>query len=277
MDGKHRRILTPRIIGIIIVLAGGILAPGLGDWLTANSAAQTYVPRGPIRILDDSQFTAANGVVGGTGTSFDPYRISGWRIETHDDRTAIYVYTEQSHVIIENNLVANSGTGINVWSSWENPIPTVLIRGNVLYDNIGGIGASDMQANISHNTLYQNTVAVGVSGAKHQVWFNEIRDNKVGIGFVRGVMNIHENNIYGNEFWGLISDEYVSPPNSFGLAFAQNNYWGSADGPRHMLFVPGIGQDFGPVGPGSGDFVGPMAITYPWRTTPVVGAGTGSI
>ena len=41
----------------------------------------------PIWIDSDSNFTAANGVIGGDGTPGDPYLISGWEIDSsHGDR-----------------------------------------------------------------------------------------------------------------------------------------------------------------------------------------------
>ncbi|MCX7750722.1 MAG: right-handed parallel beta-helix repeat-containing protein, partial [Candidatus Bipolaricaulota bacterium] len=56
-----------RAIGIVIV-SGVAFFVGL--------AAE----RGPIAILSDAQFTAENGVIGGTGTAADPYLIVGWEI-----------------------------------------------------------------------------------------------------------------------------------------------------------------------------------------------------
>lgn len=37
-------------------------------------------PHGPIHIVGNGDFTAANGVVGGSGVPSNPYRIDGWRI-----------------------------------------------------------------------------------------------------------------------------------------------------------------------------------------------------
>lgn len=49
--------------------------------LSVSLAAFGSGTRGPIAILGDGDFTAANGVVGGSGTADDPYLIAGWEIE----------------------------------------------------------------------------------------------------------------------------------------------------------------------------------------------------
>ena len=47
---------------------------------STSSEAATGSIRGPISILGNADFTAANGVVGGTGTTDDPYVIAAWEI-----------------------------------------------------------------------------------------------------------------------------------------------------------------------------------------------------
>jgi parallel beta-helix repeat protein len=60
----------------------------------------------PILIVGDSNFTAANGVVGGTGTAADPYRIEGWQINaTGTYHGGIELRNTRSHVIIRNVTV----------------------------------------------------------------------------------------------------------------------------------------------------------------------------
>jgi len=41
-----------------------------------------YTPHLPILIAGDTNFTAVNGVTGGSGTLADPYLIEGWEINT---------------------------------------------------------------------------------------------------------------------------------------------------------------------------------------------------
>jgi parallel beta-helix repeat protein len=59
-----------RTLGWVLVLAFSVSLAALGGGT-----------RGPIAILGDGDFTAANGVVGGSGTRDDPYIIAGWEID----------------------------------------------------------------------------------------------------------------------------------------------------------------------------------------------------
>jgi len=59
-----------RALGMVLVLAFAVSLAAFGGGA-----------RGPIAILGDGDFTAANGVLGGTGTAEDPYIIAGWEID----------------------------------------------------------------------------------------------------------------------------------------------------------------------------------------------------
>ena len=48
---------------------------------TTHLLQPTRVPHDPINILNDSDFTEENGVIGGKGTYSDPYIIGGWEVE----------------------------------------------------------------------------------------------------------------------------------------------------------------------------------------------------
>lgn len=75
----------------------------------------------PIVIRGDLDFlNPANGVVGGSGTSDDPYRISGWEIRreldftsqplNNDERSGVYIEQTTAHFIVSNIVV---GAGID--------------------------------------------------------------------------------------------------------------------------------------------------------------------
>jgi hypothetical protein len=76
------------------------------------SAAQTARPllasHAPIFIGSDANFTAANGVTGGTGTVADPYIIEGWDIGAQGADGLILRYTT-AHVILRNLFVHDGG------------------------------------------------------------------------------------------------------------------------------------------------------------------------
>lgn len=60
----------------------------------------------PILILGNSDFTAANGVVGGTGTAADPYIISGWEITVPQNaKYAIKIENTSAHFVIRGVII----------------------------------------------------------------------------------------------------------------------------------------------------------------------------
>src|SRR5437773_1133532 len=63
------------VLGLLVVLSGIVLTGP-----ATRAAAPSLTPHNPILIQSDADFTAANGVVGGSGTPADPYRIEGWDI-----------------------------------------------------------------------------------------------------------------------------------------------------------------------------------------------------
>ncbi len=66
-------------------------------------------PRGPIAILSDDEFTEGNGVVAGSGTAEDPYRISGWQIEVPDgEEYGIHVEGTTRHFVVDGCVVSGA-------------------------------------------------------------------------------------------------------------------------------------------------------------------------
>lgn len=134
-----KRIVTIATMGLLL----GILYPALN---TANVGAN---PHGPITILSNSDFTSANGVVSGTGTSWDPYVISGWEIFGGDFGVRV-ANTDRFFIITDNSILNSTYCGISVNSAANN---TCEIRNNVIrYAQIDGIlieqtNQSKIQAN----------------------------------------------------------------------------------------------------------------------------------
>lgn len=73
-----------RVRHIVVALALLMLVAGVLPLHPAGAvrvrAASGLTSHSPIIIYGDSNFTAANGVVSGTGTQSDPYVIAGWKI-----------------------------------------------------------------------------------------------------------------------------------------------------------------------------------------------------
>lgn len=93
ITGKLTAIL---LIGCIIGMANvNVLA-------IAQIPQLNLTERGMIYIEGDSQFNATNGVISGTGTSGDPYIISGWEINGTADGYGIIISETDAYCIITN-------------------------------------------------------------------------------------------------------------------------------------------------------------------------------
>ncbi len=106
---------------VCILLISGTMIFAISS-LPAKTEA--YTVRGPIVITSDSDFTPANGVVGGTGAPADPYIISGWHIILSSgtgisisDTTAYFILVDVR--INGTATLTGSATGIS-FSSVEN-------------------------------------------------------------------------------------------------------------------------------------------------------------
>src|SRR5438876_1441442 len=99
-------------LGLAVILLG------LGTALVAlklrspEVSTSTHTRWGPIVIESNTQFTAANVVVGGSGTPSDPYLIAGWEITDLDRMEAIFIRdTDASFVIRDVDVHQPPGLG----------------------------------------------------------------------------------------------------------------------------------------------------------------------
>src|SRR5712691_5682501 len=108
--------------------SGGVGAPpGYGP-----TDPSRMVAHGPIHIASNADFTAANGVRSGTGTSLDPYIISDWLIDASLYPTKahfLWIETTNMWVTIENVKITNlAGTGhwdgIQIGAQWWATVST---------------------------------------------------------------------------------------------------------------------------------------------------------
>lgn len=118
-EGKRFRVLV-----LVIALAMG--APWL---LKPGRATDGRLTHAPIAIYGDANFTAANGVTGGRGTTSDPYIIEGWDISAPGS-TAILVRNTHAPFVIRNVQVHNSTTGIGLYNAPGGSIVWAMVTGN---------------------------------------------------------------------------------------------------------------------------------------------------
>ena len=117
-----------------------------------NSAA-----RGPIEITSDAEFTAENGVVGGSGTAADPYIIEGWEISAPGG-VAIRITNTTKHFIIRNCTILSSNVGIELSN----------LRNGVVYNNtIKNSGTGIFLQNVTYVDVIENDLTVGIETGIH--------------------------------------------------------------------------------------------------------------
>jgi len=170
MDRKTALVVGLLVVGMVSVVLMGGEPPGYLWW----------GDHAPICIWGDSDFTAANGVTGGSGTQDDPYIISGWSIDDPSTDYGIYIDHTTSYFIIRGcvierarnagiylNSVENgriegcelslNGIGIHLLNSKH-----ITVTKNALFDNHYGIV---MEANARDNVVFENSfIQNGVNG-----------------------------------------------------------------------------------------------------------------
>ena len=99
---KHRlsalRSVSLKQVGAFVIVA--LFTSSLAFVLTSIPSKTTaFNLRAPIFIMSDTEFTAENGVVAGSGTVNDPYVIAGWEISISDGN-GIFITGTTAHFVI---------------------------------------------------------------------------------------------------------------------------------------------------------------------------------
>ncbi|AGB05273.1 parallel beta-helix repeat (two copies) [Aciduliprofundum sp. MAR08-339] len=190
-----------KIGGIVVTLALLMIFSGLmtGFSMQQNKGTQftgygekvtikgfTYTSHAPIRINGDYDFTAANGVIGGSGTKEDPYIISGWDIDAHGAGDAIYIGNTTKYFVVRDCQLHNASS--SSWPYFEGDGITLYnvkngtIENNTIYNNGGGIYLEDSSNNtITSNTIYNNSqdgIYMWYSGS-NRLYGNKLTNNGI--------------------------------------------------------------------------------------------------
>ena len=227
------------LVGIVVVISCliGVIAPALGDNLIAHK---------PIVIEGNYQFTAANGVVSGSGTVDDPYVISGWKIDAGYSDYGIRIHRTDRYFIIKNVEISGAdkagiflsyvrnGTvedchltgnwiGIVLNFAAHDRIANSLIESNV--DGVHSYFSHDNQ--ILQNTITRNDTGVWLDGCTAtDIIGNTISNNHMGVFLDLGAEN---NLIYGNSFIDDFHTAHSSAVNDWDY-HNQGNYWSDYQG-----------------------------------------------
>jgi len=91
---------------IILILSGIVIITSTN--VTAQlSDPSSMQPHAPIQILDDTDFTTANGVRSGDGSAADPFVIANWTVDCNDTSTGIEIRGTTQNFIIRNCRIVN--------------------------------------------------------------------------------------------------------------------------------------------------------------------------
>lgn len=234
------------VIAIVIVVA----IAGIGSYLLLKSEKKEggLTPHDPIHIEGNAGFTAANGVVAGSGTADDPYIIECWDISSENAK-GVWIENTDARFIIRNCYVhdgypynspfgggiffkevkngkvekctlENNYEHIALFQSYNNTISNNTCQNRGYY----GIELAQSSNNtLSNNTCLNNSVYGIVLGASdnNSISTNIAKNNRGGIvlindsnnNFISG--NIVENNIYNGIFITSDSDNNLIYHNNF--------------------------------------------------------------
>jgi hypothetical protein len=175
---------------------------------TPQLKASTRVAHSPILIGGNSDFTASNGVTGGTGTFSDPYIISGWSINASvAGAVCIHIVNTSAYFIIKN---------VQVECGWFDTTSAAVklqsvSNGQILSSSIQGWGESG-EIDSSTNILFSNNQVFTEGGA-----------NTPSYGFsITGVTN---STISGNTFGPAPGGQSVHISNSRNDLFSGNTIY----------------------------------------------------
>ena len=205
------------VVTSVVLMGGGV------------SGYQWWGEHAPIYIGSNSEFTAANGVVAGSGTQADPYVISGWSINAGAADYGIYIDHTTSYFIIKNCVIEGArNAGI-----YLNSVVNGQIKGCEL--NLSGIGIHLLNATgitITRTVLANNRYGVVAdAGSRGNVIFaNSFIDNGLS---ARDVA--HANTWYQGTTGNYWSDYTGTDKNADGIG---DQPYGVVDDPYPLVSPP---------------------------------------
>lgn len=192
---------------MLIILGGLVALPGSGGVGPDESPA--FAPHAPILIEGESNWTAANGVTGGNGTSTNPYLIEGWDVDASSATgititgtvswfliQRVYVHSgfhgieaplhdgieldEVQHGQVRQSLVQGNTRGILISLS-----PDIRVEGNNVSQNAfcGMCADQSYGLRIERNRIVQDSTGLGLGGSPNAV----VADNWIAYNSANGV------------------------------------------------------------------------------------------
>ena len=207
------RLARPIII-LVLMSLGAILfsSPRL---VRADSAS--LQPHSPILISSHSDFTSDNGVTGGSGTSDDPYVISGWAIGSNSNQAGC-----DDGILVANTTAYFTISRVSVFNSCVNGIILSQIEDGRVQDSqitVQRVGVKIDTSNsfqITRNTVGAQEPLVIYNSDSFDLSYNDLQG---GVETLRGSY-ISDASIVGNTGGG---EDGMSLDNISGLLVSQNS------------------------------------------------------
>ena len=155
------------VIGILAILIFSGFAVALNGSMghkmnkISMEIERRYSARGIIKIDNDANFTAANGVVAGNGSMDNPYIIEGYSIDANGSKVAIYIGNTSSYFIIENCTLGNASSASEAYFGGAAILLYNVSHGTIKNVNMTNNNNSGIQIIESKDLTLYNTSAVG--------------------------------------------------------------------------------------------------------------------
>jgi len=214
-----------------------VIAVSSFSWpLTASANGAVFestplLPHGPIAIENDTDFTAANGVTGGSGSSSDPYLIQRWDIDgSSAGLVGILIRNTTAYFIIRNVQIHSARNGLFLERVAHGSMDGVYVLDST--NGIQIISAEDIS--VHRSRLVSNAgFGIGVwASSGITIVENEIARNLIGIqaGHSSGVV-VRQNNIMNNDRQAF--DLPWGGNSWYGGYPSGGNYWTDYQGEDH--------------------------------------------
>lgn len=162
LGGGMMRVYRLRgIVAGFLILASGFTA-SFSLFPQDAAAVSHYLPHPPIFVNGNTEFTASNGVTGGSGTPEDPYLIQGWRIEGEGrlvlGNYALHIRDTTAAFVIQDVLVRQARRGI-----FLEGVTDGRVENSVAEQNTGGIVVvSSARVHVEGNRATRNVAGVEI-------------------------------------------------------------------------------------------------------------------
>lgn len=151
-DGTRRRAMALLAACVLVSVSIGVVLGGLGAGSEGRElkARTSYTTHATILIFDDSDFTALNGVTGGSGTASNPYIIEGWEIDASVMGFGVYIAMTTAHYVIRGvHAYGSESIGVALYGA-----PNGTVTGCVMDEgDVGMIAIECADLNISDNDI----------------------------------------------------------------------------------------------------------------------------